>query len=797
MSERQQLQMLWPEDRLGDPPPHRVCIGYALRQYRDSDREAYLQLMHAAGFTQFTAQKTDQIARSVLPGGFFVMEHVDTGELAASCIAKHNPSETHPNGGELGWVAALPQHRGRELGRAVCEAAVRRFLQAGYQRIFLLTDDHRLAAIKVYFRLGFQPYLVAPGMPERWRRICRKLDQQFTPAAWPRQVDATPEPPEESGDREDRDDIERYRKRYQGLPHRPHRGHSGPGDTDTMGDESLYHPSRLGSARVEPDRVEAGSRHPLTFTFTAGPDGLAEGHRVTFVIRGQSPLGYRPREPMNVSGPEHIDIEGTRYGFVLREGDLSPGKSVTCEVPPFDWTPLAGTREYKVVLSPPETAPERRLPEPLTIEVLPLEPDRLEATLPGTFRPGEDLTVHITARDRHDNRAPLDTTIRLSGRDTGSEIPMIDGIARTRLSSPKCAVARGKTRCPDIPEEAETNTSVRSDDLQLYVGDLHCHDFLSEAEGYTDEVYRWAIEERNLDFISVVPQTHGYHDNETWTVSKYMNERHLDEGNFVSFLGFEWQHTGFGDKVVHYLGGDQPYLPADDARYNTPAKLYEALRGSDAFVISHHSAYPPGSWCSSTDFDCLETDVERLVELWSMHGSSEGYDLDRPTVPDADPSRQVMPALRNGLRLGFVAGSDTHSARPGRSKKEPRPHWGGLAAVWAEDLTRRALFRALRNRHTYALTRARIVLKMTVNGALMGSEITAADTARIRIDAHAPASITEVDIVKNARSLRVFEPHADECHVEHEDPTRGPAFYHCRITLADGNPAVCSPVWVG
>jgi hypothetical protein len=299
-----------------------------------------------------------------------------------------------------------------------------------------------------------------------------------------------------------------------------------------------------------------------------------------------------------------------------------------------------------------------------------------------------------------------------------------------------------------------------------------------------------------------------------------MSERYLCEGTFVTLLGFEWQHSGYGDKVVHYLGGDQPYLPTDDRRYNTPAKLYQALRADtdrtrpndrhrpddgyqpDALVISHHPGYPIGQWVPGTDYSRLETDVERLVELWSMHGSSEGYDpADRPLIGAA--AGGVLAALQRGVRIGFVAGSDTHSGRPGGSAKEPRPYWGGLAAVWAGDLTRRSLFDALYARHTYALTGARIVLKMTVNGALMGSEISACDAADIQIDAWAPGKIQRVELLKNAHLLQCYTTRQglsgkhDECHLQVQDRTEGPAFYHCRITQTDGQLAVCSPVWVG
>lgn len=100
-----------------------------------------------------------------------------------------------------------------------------------------------------------------------------------------------------------------------------------------------------------------------------------------------------------------------------------------------------------------------------------------------------------------------------------------------------------------------------------------------------------------------------------------MTERFLRESRFVTLLGFEWQHSGY------------------------------ALE----------------RWVPGTDDDALEPDLERLIELWSMHDSSEGYDRTAPAVAGAEPSQSVMAALRDGRRFGFVAGSDTHGGRPGGS----------------------------------------------------------------------------------------------------------------------------------
>ena len=181
---RAQLQMVWPQSRLGSPPAVTVPAGYRLRTFQPGDAAAHAALMVKAGFADWTPEKLAPWLKRVLPDGFFVIEHVATGALAATAMATHNPTELHPSGGELGWVAGDPAHKGSGLGLAVSAAAVARFLGAGYRRVYLQTDDWRLAAVKVYLRLGLVPLLHAPDMAGRWRALCEKLGWPFAPENW-------------------------------------------------------------------------------------------------------------------------------------------------------------------------------------------------------------------------------------------------------------------------------------------------------------------------------------------------------------------------------------------------------------------------------------------------------------------------------------------------------------------------------------------------------------------------------------------------------------------------------------
>jgi mycothiol synthase len=182
----QQLHMVWPEALLDRPPDPILPSGYTLRPYRSADAEAYLRLLHGAGFLHWNEEMLGQWLDRVLPDGLLLIEHAATAALAATSMAAHRPMPLHPFGGELGWVAGDPAHAGRGLGRAVCAGVVRRFLSAGYRRIYLKTDDWRLPAISIYLRLGFVPFLYAEDMALRWAAVCEQLGQPFTPDAWPK-----------------------------------------------------------------------------------------------------------------------------------------------------------------------------------------------------------------------------------------------------------------------------------------------------------------------------------------------------------------------------------------------------------------------------------------------------------------------------------------------------------------------------------------------------------------------------------------------------------------------------------
>ena len=174
-----QLHMVLSFDAWARVRPPALPEGYGLHPFRESDRDAWIRLMQQAGFEGWSQENLKQALSSALPDGIFFIEYGPARELAATAMAGHKPSELHPFGGELGWVAVSPPHRGRRLSSVVCVEATRRLIAAGYRDIYLCTDDWRLPAIRTYLNLGYVPLLCASDMEERWRLVSRNIGTPF------------------------------------------------------------------------------------------------------------------------------------------------------------------------------------------------------------------------------------------------------------------------------------------------------------------------------------------------------------------------------------------------------------------------------------------------------------------------------------------------------------------------------------------------------------------------------------------------------------------------------------------
>lgn len=157
------LEMRWHEERAPDPRP--APVGYTCAHR--VDRGAFETLQASAGWRMRAAQ-WDDLLGALLPGGMIFCADRRGSDVAVACVTEAGAWA------ELGWVAVIPEHRGRGLGRVVSAAATAAANALGRTDLRLTTQDHRLSAIKTYLNLGWLPH-PNPATEGRWRDVMERL----------------------------------------------------------------------------------------------------------------------------------------------------------------------------------------------------------------------------------------------------------------------------------------------------------------------------------------------------------------------------------------------------------------------------------------------------------------------------------------------------------------------------------------------------------------------------------------------------------------------------------------------
>src|SRR5262249_4088641 len=236
-----------------------------------------------------------------------------------------------------------------------------------------------------------------------------------------------------------------------------------------------------------------------------------------------------------------------------------------------------------------------------------------------------------------------------------------------------------------------------------YWGDLHGQSGETIGMGSAEAYFRYA---RDAAFIDIV----GHQGNDFQITDAFWDRYNrlpaaFDRpGQFVCVPGYEWSgNTGMGgDRNVFYRHEGRPIRRSShilvegqtstDAIYTADA-LFRALEGEDAVVIAH-----VGGRYADIHY-AHDGRLERTVEGHSTWGTF-GWLL--------------HDACRKGFRVGVVCHSDDHKGRPGATRPGASTFGaiGGLTCYLMPELTRDALFDALRLRRHYGTTGTRLFLDL-------------------------------------------------------------------------------------
>lgn len=167
-------QLLMVRKNLNGLPELTVPHVYDIRTYQPGDEEAWAEIMNT-GIGEWTADTCRERLTDdprFLPEGLF-FGTFEGKPVGSACAWRDTPDDWQV--GCLHMVCVLPEHRGKGLGHALVLSVLGFLRDRGFKEVRLSTDDHRIAAIKSYLRLGFEPHCPDDSHHERWRKVMSAL----------------------------------------------------------------------------------------------------------------------------------------------------------------------------------------------------------------------------------------------------------------------------------------------------------------------------------------------------------------------------------------------------------------------------------------------------------------------------------------------------------------------------------------------------------------------------------------------------------------------------------------------
>jgi hypothetical protein len=536
------------------------------------------------------------------------------------------------------------------------------------------------------------------------------------------------------------------------------------------------HAEDLGRAEIDPDgSFKVGQVGTWRITYTVGRFGMDDGGSILVAQRDMTDGGGLQCHSQSEAGFVSASTDGNarlevgydawRYtrpyrgalAVKVRDGSLGPGERVVIKLGDRSggspgWqlqTFPESSHEFRILVDPFGTRLFRPIVAHPSIRITHSKPVSLDGLLPSIGRPGEEIPLRIRALDRWANPVPGfkgDVQVRAE--------PTVIGLS--------AILHAGDGHWPTVAfgEEGVYRLALRSGELTghtnpvviseapgpIYWADLHGQTQDAIGTGSVQEFFAYARDRALVDAASWQGNDFQVTD-ESWAEVCARTKEFNEPGRFVAFLGYEWSGPTplGGDHNIVYLSDDQPILRSSSwliedgggRAWSPISELWHEFGDrSDVMAMAH-----VGGRYANLDF--WDPRFCGLVEVHSNHGTFEWL---------------VKEALRRGLVIGLVAGSDDHSGRPGWSPPLRRGGvrgtvrldvFGGLTAIYADELTRPALWEALRSRHCYATTGRRPVLDVRSGSSVMGDILKSPGTPEIKVRVVGTAPLADVQILRD------------------------------------------------
>jgi len=298
------------------------------------------------------------------------------------------------------------------------------------------------------------------------------------------------------------------------------------------------------------------------------------------------------------------------------------------------------------------------------------------------------------------------------------------------------------------------------DAYRVFFGDLHNHNDVGYAKGSLQRTFD--IASSHLDFFALTPHAQ-WHDmplmegdrqlkwvngfkraKTLWPEVQRITAAYYQPGRFVTFPSWAWPSSFYGDYCIRFPADRSDLIILKDL-----SDLKKFALDYKALLIPHHPGYRQGHRGANLDY--LDTSISPVLEIYSEHGNAEQpnapFPYIRHSLGGCWSKSSLQHALACGKRISLIAGTDDHLGYPGA-------YGEGLAAVWAQDLSRESVLEAIKKRRTYGVSGDRIHLDFRLNGHYMGEGIPFSLEREGAIRVSGWDALDRVEVLKNNQVIQ-------------------------------------------
>ena len=176
------MEVCMSRDITGDLPRLSLEGGYVLRPYRDGDEKSWFSIHRRVEIydplsEDLFTREFGMDARALAERQVYLCD-ASGGPVGTATAWFPGPGRDSAEG-RVHWVAVVPEHQRRGLGRYLTVVACERLRHLGSLRAYLTTGAANVAAVQLYLGLGFAPEVKAAADSEAWRHLADRLDSKF------------------------------------------------------------------------------------------------------------------------------------------------------------------------------------------------------------------------------------------------------------------------------------------------------------------------------------------------------------------------------------------------------------------------------------------------------------------------------------------------------------------------------------------------------------------------------------------------------------------------------------------